>query len=162
MTSSGIPRLVVREPVHDRDPRFASAFAEIGPLGTLLGAIGGSGEEARVTLLSLIRGLIDEGTAYAQSEPGQRWERVLADSPAVQRGWLLWNQLNLDYYLRNAQTLPDSPSALLEAAMQHLASIDATTLIAELSRVAITLEAEDSGRSHASATAQHSATRFVR
>ena len=138
---AAIPKLFVRDPPPDRSESFAAALREFGPLGILLSTLGGDGDQARKGLASLLRSLIEEGQRFAQTPSGQHWARVLSDAPAVERGRLLWNQANIDYYLRNGSAGAEGPAALLEDALNHLASMDLATLSAQLSQIAVEVEA---------------------
>jgi hypothetical protein len=135
------PKLVLVDPSPSQAELFSSALANLDPVGALFAALTGGGEEARATLRSLARGLIDEGERYATTPAGARWASVLADSPAVRNGWFLWNQANVDFHLRNAATLPDSPAKLLEAVLGHLATLDLEGLAAELGMLAAEIDA---------------------
>jgi hypothetical protein len=128
--------LVVREPALSPDPGFTSALAEGNPIGMLLGLLTGTGEEAKAAIAALLRALIEEGVRFATTPAGTRWARILADAPAVNRGWLLWSHSNVDMHLRNAAVLPDNPGALLEAMLRELSKIDLAKLTSELSRLA--------------------------
>src|ERR1700760_4793550 len=126
------PRLVLVDPPPTRAEQFAAGLAAQDPIGTLLLALSGSGEEARGMVRSLIVSLIEDGARFAATPSGARWAGLLSESPAVAKGWFLWNQANIDLHLRNAAALPDSPATLLDAALQHLASLDLANIVAEL------------------------------
>jgi hypothetical protein len=138
-----VPQLVVSEPPPGPDELFASALAGLNPIGMLLAVLTGSGEDAKAALRTLLRSLIEEGRRFAATPAGQRWTGILADSPAVDRGWLLWSHANIDLLLRNAARLPDNPAMLLEAALQQLAAIDIAKLMSELSRLGVELDSGD-------------------
>jgi hypothetical protein len=135
-----IPRLVITDPPPTPTDQFASALASMSPIGALLSAIAGPGEDARAALKSLVLSLIEEGRRFATTASGQRWIGLLEDSPAVTNGWLLWNQANIDYHLRNATPMPDGPVAMLDAVLQELALSDTAALVGQLSRLAAEVE----------------------
>ncbi|PXW28362.1 hypothetical protein [Paraburkholderia caballeronis] len=135
MTDLTVPLIVVEEPLPASADYFARAVAGLDGIGVWLGLIAEHGESTRTTLRSLARSLVDEGRRYAATPDGARWAALLAGSPAVERGWLLWNHANADFYLRNAEPLPDSPGALFGAVLRELADTDLATLLGELSRI---------------------------
>ena len=51
---------------------------------------------------ALFRGLVAEGRAFARTAEGQRWAAVLADSPLIRRGGMVWDVTTL-------RTLDDDP-----------------------------------------------------
>jgi hypothetical protein len=138
-----IPTLVVGEPPLGLDEFFASELVGDNPIGMLLAVLTGSGEGVKAALCTLLRSLIEEGRHFAATPGGQRWVKILAGSAAVDRGWLLWNHANVDLLLRHAALLPDSPAALLKAALQQLEQIDMAKLMSDLSRMAVELDAAD-------------------
>jgi hypothetical protein len=109
----------------------------------LLAVLTGSGEGIKAALCTLLRSLIEEGRRFAGTPDGQRWAKILANSPAIDRGWLLWNHANIDLLLRHAAVLPESPAALLKAALQQLEEIDMAKLMSELSRMMVELDTAD-------------------
>lgn len=135
MNDIAVPLIVVDEPLQASADYFARAVTGLDGIGAWLGFIAEQGESTRATLRSLVRSLIDEGCRYAATPEGARWKALLAQSPAVERGWLLWNHANADFYLRNAEPLPDSPGALFGAVLRELADTDLATLLGELSRI---------------------------
>jgi hypothetical protein len=139
-----IPTLIVGEPPLEPSEFFANELVGDNPIGMLLAVLTGSGEDVKAALRTLLRSLIEEGRRFAGTPGGQRWAKILADSPAVDRGWLLWNHANVDLLLRHAALLPDSPVALLKAALQQLEEIDMAKLMSELSRMAVELDVADS------------------
>ena len=138
-----IPTLVVGEPPPDPGEFFASELVGDNPIGMLLAVLTGSGEGVKAALCTLLRSLIEEGRRFAGTPDGQRWAKILADSPAIDRGWLLWNHANVDLLLRHAAVLPESPAALLKAALQQLEEIDMAKLMSELSRMVVELDTAD-------------------
>ena len=138
-----IPTLVVAEPPLEPGEFFASALAGQNPIGMLLAVLTGTGEGAKAALRALLRSLIEEGRRFADTPAGQRWAKILVDSPAIDRGWLLWNHANIDLLLRHAAVLPDSPAVLLKAGLRQLEEIDMAKLMMELSRLAVELESAD-------------------
>jgi hypothetical protein len=140
--SQSLPTIVLRDPAPIIGESVLSELSELNGLGALLALLADSGEGARQGLRSLMRSLIDEGQRYAQTPGGRRWAALLKESPAITNGWLLWNQCNADFYLRNAKALADSPAAMLEAALQELKQIDLTELIRQLSRLSAQMDAD--------------------
>jgi len=139
---ASLPTIVLRDP----PPAFAesvlSETPEANGLCSLLALVADSGVGARQSVRSMMRSLIEEGRRYAQTPAGQRWTTLLNDSPAITNGWLLWNQCNADFYLRNAEPLADSPAVLLEATLEELKQVDVTELIGQLSRLAAQIDAD--------------------
>ncbi len=140
--SDVLPTIVVRDPPVAVGERVLGELAQLNGLGALLALLAGSGEGARAGLRSLVRSLIDDGSRYAQTPDGQRWATLLSESPVVTNGWLLWNHSNVDFYLRNAEPLRDSPGALLEAALSELARGDLAELLMQLSRLSARIDAD--------------------
>jgi hypothetical protein len=139
--AAAIPKLVVSDPPAGRDEVFAAALSGLSPFAPLLAALSGDGSAAKASVATLLRALVDEGARFAETPAGRHWRAILADSPAVARGWLLWSQANIDYYLRNAAPTRDSPAILLEDMLKQLADTDLATLTAQLSRIGIDLAA---------------------
>jgi hypothetical protein len=135
------PRLVLMDPPPARAEQFAAGLAAHEPVGMLVAALSGSGEEARGMLRSLVVALIEDGKRFAATSAGARWAALLAESPAVANGLFLWNQANIDLHLRNAAALPDSPAALLDAVLRHLATLDLASLATELGMLAADVDA---------------------
>jgi hypothetical protein len=140
-SAAPVPRLVIRDAPAMPSDMFASALAGMSPFGALLQALVGPGEDARQALKALVLSLIEEGRKFAETPSGQRWVQLLEGSPAVNHGWMLWNQANIDYHLRNATPLPDGPVTMLETVLQDLATSDTVALAGQLSRLAGELEA---------------------
>lgn len=138
-----VPKLIVGEPPPEPGALLASALAEQNPIGILLAVLTGSGEQAKAALSALLRSLVEEGSRFAVTPSGQRWAGILAHSPAVERGWLLWSQTNIDTLLQNAAPLSDAPAALLETALTQLATLNTTEVISQLSRFAADIQAEE-------------------
>lgn len=139
---SRIPTLVVAEPFEPSEFYGRESTGE-NPIGMLLAVLTGSGEGAKAALCALVRSLIEEGRRFAGTPGGQRWTKILANSPAIDSGWLLWSHANVDRLLHNAAVLPDSPAVLLKAALRELEEIDMAKLMTELSRLTAELDSAD-------------------
>lgn len=63
-----------------------------------------------VAAQALFRALVAEGRAFARTAAGQRWAAVLADSPLVRRGRMVWDVATL-------RTLDDDPETLVPSAI---------------------------------------------
>jgi spore germination protein GerM len=59
----------------------------------------------------------------------------------VTNGWLLWNQANVDFYLRNVEPMSESPARLLEAALRELAQADLAQMLTQLSLASAEVDA---------------------
>lgn len=140
--SQSLPTIVLRDPAPILGEAALTELPDLNGLTALLAMLADSGEGARQGLRSLMRSLIDEGRRYAQTPGGRRWAALLKESPAITNGWLLWNQCNADFYLRNAKALSDSPAALLEAALLELKEVDLTELITQLSRLSAQMDVD--------------------
>lgn len=138
-----IPRLVVSEPPPEPGALFAAALAGHSPVDMLLAVLSGSGEGAKAALGTLLRSLVEEGSRFATTSAGRRWAGILAGSPAVEQGWLLWSHANIDALLRDAAAPPENPAVLLEGALRQLSRIDMTKLMSELSRLVIEFESAE-------------------
>jgi hypothetical protein len=136
-----LPRIVVRDPPRAPALRIVEELAGLNAAGALVLLLTHADQLARDGLRSLARSLIDEGRRYAQTDAGRRWAELLEASPAVTNGWLLWNQANVDFYLRNAEPLAENPARLLEAALRELAQADLAQLLAQLSRASAEVDA---------------------
>jgi hypothetical protein len=136
-----IPKLVIRDPPPTPTDRLASALVGLGPLGALLGALAGPGDDAKKVVRNLIQSLIDEGRRYAETPEGRRWVAILGDSPLVSRGWLIWSRANVDYHLRNAEPFEEGPVTMLEAALHDLATAEIEEILAQISQVAAEIAA---------------------
>jgi hypothetical protein len=141
MTQVAIPKLVIRDPPPTPTDRLASALLGLGPLGALLGALAGPGDDAKRAVRNLIQSLIDEGRRYAETAEGRRWISILGDSPLVNRGWLIWSRTNIDYHLRNAEPFEDGPIVMLEAALRDLAAAEIEEVLAQISQIAADIAA---------------------
>jgi hypothetical protein len=137
-----LPTIVLRDSPPALHESVLAEIPEASGLCTLLALVADSGVAARQGVRSLMRALIEEGRRYALTPAGQRWTALLNESPAITNGWLLWNQCNADFYLRNAQPLGDSPATLLEDMLQELKQIDLTDLVGQLSRLAAQMDAD--------------------
>jgi hypothetical protein len=135
-TMVAIPKLVIRDPPPTPTDRLGSALLGLGPLGAVLGALAGPGDDAKRAVRNLIQSLIDEGRRYAETPEGRRWVSILGDSPLVNRGWLIWSRANIDYHLRNAEPFADGPITMLEAALRDLATAEIEEILAQISEVA--------------------------
>ncbi len=141
MNGAEIPRLVAREVPPALHERVLLELASANPVGALWLLLADSGGVARTALRSLLRSLIDEGRRYAETPDGARWRELLEQAPAVHNGWLLWNHANLDFYLRNAVPLADSPAAVMLDAWSELGRVDVASWLADMSRLASELDA---------------------
>ena len=119
------------------------------PLGVLLSLVSDREGAGRAAWRSVLRSLIDEGQRYGTTPAGQRWRHLLEQSPALHKGWLLWNHANVDFYLRNAQALDDSPADLLAGAWGELAELDVAAWLSELSRLSTQLDLAAQTQEHA-------------
>ena len=100
--------------------------------GAAMALLAGVAQENRGELRALLKALIAEGRRFSETPAGRRWTAILADSALVRNGWLLWNQANVDFYLRNAPTPGDDPGAMLEDVLRRLADTDLAALLAQL------------------------------
>ena len=100
--------------------------------GKAMALLAGVAQENRSELRTLLKALIAEGRRFSETPAGRRWTAILADSALVRNGWLLWNQANVDFYLRNAPTPGDDPGAMLEDVLRRLADTDLAALLAQL------------------------------
>jgi hypothetical protein len=139
---ASVPTIVLRDSPPAFHESMLSETPEANGLCSLLALVADSGLAARQGVRSLMRSLIEEGRRYALTPAGRRWTALLNESPAITNGWLLWNQCNADFYLRNAEPLSDSPAALLEDTLQELKQIDLTDLIGQLSRLSAQMDAD--------------------
>jgi hypothetical protein len=140
--AEALPRIVVRDPPRGAAQRIVDELAGLNAAGALVLLLTHADELARGGMRSLARSLIDEGRRYAQTDAGRRWAELLEASPAVTNGWLLWSQGNVDFYLRNAEPLADSPAQLLEAALRQLAQADLAQVLTYLARASAEVDAE--------------------
>ena len=136
-----LPRIVVREPPRPPALRIVEELVGMNAAGALVLLVANADQLARDGLRSLARSLIDEGRRYAQTDAGRRWAELLEASPAVTNGWLLWNQANVDFYLRSVEPMSESPARLLEAALRELAQADLAQLLTQLSRASAEVDA---------------------
>jgi hypothetical protein len=136
-----LPRIVVREPPRPLALRIVEELVGMNAAGALVLLVANADQLARDGLRSLARSLIDEGRRYAQTDAGRRWAGLLEASPAVTNGWLLWNQANVDFYLRNVEPMSESPARLLEAALRELAQADLAQMLTQLSLASAEVDA---------------------
>lgn len=59
---------------------------------------------------ALFRALVAEGRAFAATQEGRRWAALLADSPLVQRGRMVWDVTTL-------RMLDDDPATVLPSTL---------------------------------------------
>jgi hypothetical protein len=139
--TGAMPTIVASDPPPTTSERIVSELAAMNPLGALFAMVTGSNEAARAGVRSLLRSLIDEGRRYADTATGARWSALLQESPGVTTGWMLWSHANIDFYLRNAEPMADSPAITLHSAMRVLDRVDLAALLSQLSRLAVELDA---------------------
>jgi hypothetical protein len=83
-----------------------------------------------VAAQAVFRALVAEGRAFARTAAGQRWAAVLADSPLVRRGRLVWDVATLRTLDDDPQTLV--PSAIADAFVKATAADALEPLLSEL------------------------------
>jgi hypothetical protein len=149
MSEFSLPTIVVSEPPRAGAQRSGPMPAGLDGIGAWIALIAGEAETTRWDMRSLALTLINEGRRYMQTPEGARWAALLADSSAVENGWLLWNYAKADFYLQNAEPLADTPATMLSAALRALADADLASLLNELSRIGVEWElAMDSEKEH--------------
>ncbi|HHM05549.1 MAG TPA: hypothetical protein ENJ19_07375 [Gammaproteobacteria bacterium] len=79
-----------------------------------------TGNASRAPVRGTVQALIEEGRAFADTPSGRRWLSLLADSPLVKNGWVLWNYLNLDLFLKDVDQSADSPADLVENIIRRM------------------------------------------
>jgi hypothetical protein len=122
--------------------RVLDALADRAPftaLAALLEALAGLPTDG---WRSLAKALIEEGERFSHTPAGARWCELLGSSQFVQNGWLLWNQMNADFYVRNAPPLAEDPIALLHDALRQIARADLESLVNQLSDATMSIDAQ--------------------
>lgn len=83
-----------------------------------------------VATQSVFVSLVREGRAFAATDEGRAWSRLLQDAPAVQRLRTLWEAANLTLTTDEEKT--PLPSAMIELFVRSAASGDVDELAARL------------------------------
>lgn len=79
--------------------------------------------------------LVAEGRQFRKSQEGQRWLAAIEQSGLAQNGWMLWNMLDLDRLISEADPMGDRPADMVADLIAHLgqASLaDLVTLVSDL------------------------------
>lgn len=79
--------------------------------------------------------LVAEGRVFRTSPEGQRWMQAIEQSGLAQNGWMLWNMLDLDRLIAEADPLGDRPADMvadLIAQLGQASLADLVTLVSDL------------------------------
>lgn len=80
--------------------------------------------------------LAAEGRIFRASREGQAWVQAIEQSGLAQNGWMLWNLLDLDRLIAEADPLGDRPADMVADLIAHLGQsnlADLVTLVSDLS-----------------------------
>lgn len=94
---------------------------------------------------SVLKSLVEEGKAFAKTETGQHWCSMLKDSGLVKKGWILWNQANLDMVISGARASADNPFNMLQDLLSQIEEDDIEAYVRLLNDFAISAEMKETG-----------------
>ena len=137
-----VPCIRLVDPELSHAERVLDALGRDAPIAALAALLDAVREAPGLGWRSIAKALIEEGERFNQTPPGERWCKVLAGSRLVHNGWVLWNQLNADFYVRNAPPLGDHPIALLRETLCELGKADLESLVRQLSAAAMAIDAD--------------------
>ncbi len=133
--SNTIPKFVYTASHHHAQQQFSAPDADLPALLTRLLGVGD--RAPRQGMRAVVKFLIRQGREYARTPAGEQWRQLLAASPAVHKGWILWHQSNAEFYVRHAEDLEDDPLRMFEDIMQHLQTTEMESLLGALSDAAM-------------------------
>lgn len=114
------------------DPRFPRLVIEDDPLTTYLQAIKRLDLAYGGDLRTLLRAIIREGERFARTPEGMHWKALLANSPIVRNGWLVWNVSGLEFLLKNDDADQPTPSELWHHITTQLAEMNVEPYLTRL------------------------------
>ena len=138
----GVPCITLVDPALSHGDRLLAALAQESPFAALASLLEALREAPGAGWRSIAKALIEEGERFSRTPAGERWCKVLGGSHLVHNGWVLWNQLNADFYVRNAPPLGEHPVALLRETLRELEQADLESLVRQLSDAAIAIDAQ--------------------
>jgi hypothetical protein len=132
--AQALPCITVYPRYHPLPP---SAVTPLEALANLFAASQGAGQDGLRDMTGrTIATLVAEGRSYAASPEGRRWMQAIESSGLAQKGWMLWNMLDVDRLVADSDPLGDSPVDLLADLVAQLGQTslaDLVTLMSDLS-----------------------------
>ena len=130
-SSENLPRLTLADEAEDRaePPRL---ILRGDPLGDYLSALRRIDAVRNRDLRGLIAAVIREGRRFVATPAGERWQALLADSPLIRNGWLVWNISGLDFLLNSTDEDELTPSDLWQQITRQLAGLEVEPYLTRL------------------------------